>query len=120
MCECNCEGIKTKRKPCERCAEMSDCTDIVLPSRTVSLCDVCMASVERELLDFIEMFDPDASTVYVQLSRDEVRRLRDGASYGTIDPYVLLTPDQRSYIYQLLFDSNCSEWDLGLVDEPTE
>ena len=79
-----------------------------------------MKAIETALSEFIDMFDPEASTIYIQLSRDEVRRLRDETSYGLIPPTVMLTPDQRNYLYNLLFNSATTEWDLGLIDDPTQ
>ena len=118
MCEECCNGIDVQRRPCERCAEMLDCTHIDLHSRRIWLCEVCMRNIENLVIGTVDTYNPDASTVYVQLSRDEIRRLRDETSYGMIPAEVQLDMAQRTYIYDLLFNQNSTDWDLGLVDEP--
>lgn len=120
MCKENQDGNETSKCPCDRCSEISECSQIRLPSRTVSLCKYCMKAIEDTVLGVVDEYDPDASTIYIQLGCDEVRRLRDEASFGMIPPTVRLTLDQQAYIYNLLFNPDTTDWDLGLVDGPSE
>lgn len=79
-----------------------------------------MKAMEETVLGLVDSYDPEASTIYIQLGCDEVRRLRDEAAYGMIPPMVMLTMDQQEYIYSLLFDTKITDWDLGLSDEPSQ
>ncbi len=79
-----------------------------------------MRAIEDTILGVVDTYDPNASTIYVQLSCDEVRRLRDEAAFGMIPPVVMLTLDQQEYIYNLIFNPETTDWDLGLVDDPTQ
>ena len=116
---CNeCNTIDTGALYCERCCELASCSEIRLPSRKVSLCRECMKAIEKTVLGIIDTYDPEASTIYVQLGCDEVRRLRDEAAFGMIPPTIRLTFDQQEYIYNLLFNPEISDWDLGLVNDP--
>ncbi len=102
---------------CERCGRTDGCTELTLSNRTMLLCRGCREGVESVVAQLVDDYDPESSTVYVQLSREEVVRFRDETVDGIPPEYIGLSMDQRAYIYDLIFVKKCSDWDLGLADE---
>lgn len=102
---------------CARCG-MDGATPTVMGRLSHDLCPDCTRVLTGAVDDLIRSYNPDASTVYVQLSKEQVARIRRDAKAGHVTNVIGLDLAQVKYIADTVTD--CDDWELGLVDEKGE
>lgn len=103
---------------CDRCGETEGVEETTIGADRYWLCPGCRAGIIETARSLIDDYDPEASTLYVQLERRQVDRIRGQVRDGCVANIITLTPDQAEYIMQKV--SELDDWGLGLVDEQGE
>ena len=102
---------------CARCG-CEGALPIMMGRKEQVLCDECITVLTGVVDDFVTTYDPQASTVFVQLTRAQVARIRRDAQAGHVTNVIGLDLSQTKYIADLVESSD--DWGLGLVDEEGE
>ena len=82
------------------------------------LCAECTRVLTGAVSGLIGGYSPSGSMVYVQLSKEQVARIRRDARAGHVTNVIGLDLAQTKYIEDTVL--GCDDWGLGLVDEPGE
>ena len=111
----------TETTVCDRCGREAICHTICMPDYKYRLCADCMSGAESILYSLVKCFDTDGSTVYIQLTKEQVIWLRRVfMRTGFVDheaTQLILDCDQTMKLRLMLTDPKVTDAELGISKE---